>query len=681
MGEDRRSRLVTLGWIASLGLAIGVRAWNALAGPLFYGYDAWAHLSYVFFLDLYQSIPYADQGWSYFHPPLHYLFGWLFAQAGSGEVLVRGLSVLGSAASLGVALMAAHLVRVGVPGRPLLPLISFTAVAFLPLHLYSSPMPGNELTATLLSAAIVVLCLRNEMRPRPTAAGDLVTGVVAGLGMLTKFNVLLALAVACVIPVLSWLVAALQARKPDAERTGLAHLAARLALILGPVLLLSGPYYARSIAEYGTPFQLARDFPPMVDIESEQPPGERFVSDYFAFPPELLEDAHWQTPHMLRAVWPNVYLNMWYDTFREGQLPFNRIPVRNPAVQKLTIFMGCLGLVPTLLALLGAAASARELGRKPTATVDATMLLLAALCMTAFVLFSWRVPTFAALKSSYLFNLSLPFGFFIARALDAFARRGHDWAVETGAAAVAIASTIAAAVFTAGGLLPMRDHSDQMAAVWTLFSEYQPARRLYLKRLHPLASTQQIVEPLAAVELLGGRATRARKLYQHCLLGPPDRHPFEANRLAVAAALDGDPEAARRTLDRALQSEDRSELLVNRGALLAAAGELDAAERDLRRALEIDPQLAPAWINLGSLLALQNRQTQASEARAQARAAEAHPPRGFPYGIGNGNLFESGSGQRWMLVLQDGELALYLPPRSRLQSRFRSRPLASDEPR
>ena len=332
------------------------------------------------------------------------------------------------------------------------------------------------------------------------------------------------------------LTAATGTAAPDAERTGLAHLAARLALILGPVLLLSGPYYARSIAEYGTPFQLARDFPPMVDIESDQPPGERFVSDYFAFPPELLEDAHWQTPHMLRAVWP---------TFREGQLPFNRIPVRNPAVQKLTIFMGCLGLVPTLLALLGAAASARELGRKPTATVDATMLLLAALCMTAFVLFSWRVPTFAALKSSYLFNLSLPFGFFIARALDAFARRGHDWAVETGAAAVAIASTIAAAVFTAGGLLPMRDHSDQMAAVWTLFSEYQPARRLYLKRLHPLASTQQIVEPLAAVELLGGRATRARKLYQHCLLGPPDRHPFEANRLAVAATLDGDPEASR----------------------------------------------------------------------------------------------------------------------------------------
>jgi len=53
------------------GRAVAVRLWNALAGPSGYGYDAWGHYNPVFFLDLYRSLPYSDQSWSFFHPPLH----------------------------------------------------------------------------------------------------------------------------------------------------------------------------------------------------------------------------------------------------------------------------------------------------------------------------------------------------------------------------------------------------------------------------------------------------------------------------------------------------------------------------------------------------------------------------------------------------------------------------------
>ena len=42
------------------------------------------------------------------------------------------------------------------------------------------------------------------------------------------------------------------------------------------------------------------------------------------------------------------------------------------------------------------------------------------------------------------------------------------------------------------------------------------------------------------------------------------------------------------------------------------------------------------------------------------------PPRAFPYGVGDGYLYESGAGQRWMLLLGPGPaLSLYAPPRSR----------------
>ena len=87
------ARLLVVGWYASVAGAIGVRVWNAVFGPLFYGYDAWGHISYVFFLDMYRAIPYADQGWSYFHPPLHYLFGWALMQLGNPKALVVGIRV------------------------------------------------------------------------------------------------------------------------------------------------------------------------------------------------------------------------------------------------------------------------------------------------------------------------------------------------------------------------------------------------------------------------------------------------------------------------------------------------------------------------------------------------------------------------------------------------------------
>ena len=75
-GSSRERRGLALAWALVLGLAVGVRLWNALAGPRMWGYDAWGHVAYTLFLDAYRGLPWADQGWSYFHPPLHYLLGW-----------------------------------------------------------------------------------------------------------------------------------------------------------------------------------------------------------------------------------------------------------------------------------------------------------------------------------------------------------------------------------------------------------------------------------------------------------------------------------------------------------------------------------------------------------------------------------------------------------------------------
>ncbi len=179
MTGARRTR-TAIAWGLALTFAVASRVWNALALPVLSGYDAQGHVSYALFLDLYRAVPYADQGWSYFHPPLYYFFGWILAQAGSAPVLVRGLGLLSSAASLGLAALAGACVRRALPGRPGLAPLAFVAVAFLPVHVYTSPWPGNELMAALFGALAVVAFAVNERRPRPRLSGDAATGLWPG---------------------------------------------------------------------------------------------------------------------------------------------------------------------------------------------------------------------------------------------------------------------------------------------------------------------------------------------------------------------------------------------------------------------------------------------------------------------------------------------------------------------
>ena len=54
-------RGLAIGWVVAVAAAVGVRGWNALAGPTMWGYDAWGHVAYALFIDLYRAVPWADQ--------------------------------------------------------------------------------------------------------------------------------------------------------------------------------------------------------------------------------------------------------------------------------------------------------------------------------------------------------------------------------------------------------------------------------------------------------------------------------------------------------------------------------------------------------------------------------------------------------------------------------------------
>lgn len=646
----------TAAWIAAVAVAAGVRIWNALFGPLFYGYDEWAHVSYIFFLDLYRSLPYADQGWSYFHPPLYYALGWAIAQISSAESLIRGLGLLGAAASLGTAALAALVVRRWLEGPPALAWLAFVAVALLPVHVYTSVMVGNEMLACFVASSALTCFLMNEHRESPRLGLDLLTGLLAGLAALTKIS---GITVLGSIGLSLLLVHFLRER-----RSSSAQLATRLAAVGGVAIVIAGPFYLRTFVEYGTPFQLSRDFPPMLGFELQQPPGERSWRDFVSVPPRLFVEPGYDTPHMQRSVWGNLYLNMWCDTYGVSQIPITGWDSPKPRGQTITRLFAVLGIGPTLLALLGALLSAQA-ARRRRSSADVTLLIVSASSLLSFVVFAVQVPTWAAVKASYLLALSLPYGFFVARAALALWQRKHGY-VWIAVLPVSAAALATAFVFTSGAALEMRQDKREMSGVHLLFGEYDRSRAGWKRAAARSGSVGRVVsDGLAAAELLSGNANAARRLYRRTLRQPLEDEPYRANRLAVAAALDGDAAAASRLLEQPWAAA-YPELLVNRGALRLASGDARAAEAELRRAAQLVPDLVPAWTNLATALDAQGRSEEAQAARDEASAAAARAPRGFPYGVGNGDLSAVGGNQRWMLLAsRNGELTLWKPERAR----------------
>ena len=648
-------RACIAGWSLLLLVTLGVRLWNALGGPRMWGYDAWGHVAYVFYLDLYRAVPWADQGWSYFHPPLHYLIGWALAQARSGELLMRGLALWGSLASLLTAGLAARLACAGFPERPALSLLAFGAVACLPVQYYMGPMPGNEMTATLLGAAALTSFVQSESAERPSRRQDVLTGLWLGLGLLTKFSGLVTLVA---------LLAALGvgAAQQPAPAAALRRAAVRGVGIAALALAIAAPYYARNLIAFGTPFELSRGYPLVAEVERGQPPGARSWRDFARISPKIFSDPNPLAPHMYRSVWGSAYVNLWADLYRESDVA--RALEAEREERRSTRALALLGLLPSGLALAGCWLALRDLARGRRRALWTASLLLSAATLGSFGLFAWRVPIWSALKASYLLGLSLPFALFLCRAIEELlggGRRRTCAALSAGLAAVALA---ASAVAVDGLVLPRRADAPATGAVRFYFGEYEAARSVYQRLAAGAAYPVPWLDNLAAVELADGHPDQARLHYARAVMLERARgrlDPYRQGQLAVATALDGDLAGARSLLDDVLGRTSLPELLANRGALHAVQGDEGRAAVDLLDALAQAPDLFVARLNLARELKREGRMREAQAASAAAAQAACQAPRGFPYGVGTGEVLEWGVGRRWLLLLESGGLAPALP--------------------
>jgi tetratricopeptide (TPR) repeat protein len=524
----------------------------------------------------------------------------------------------------------------------------------------------------LLSTGAIAVFIANERRQRPRLLVDAASGALLALALLTKYTgivpllaVLAALGLRPLSPLFSAAPRREQGREAPAQRgeaerrrapAELPRALARAAVVAVVALALAGPLYARNLRSFGEAFPSNSDFPLVGDVEAAQPPGFRSWRDYLALSPRLFLEPDPRAAHLLHSVWGTLYLNVWADTYRETDVAGGPTRLERRAAS----WMALLGLAPTALALAGALLAARDAWRGRRRAVYAPLLLLCAVMLAAFVRFTWGVPTWAALKASYCLSLSLPYAVFVARSVEALASCRAAWQRAAPGVALAVVSLAACLVGTEGVLLPRRADAPASGAVRFYFGEYEQARRVYGRMLEGAPYKVPWLDNLAAVELADGQPRRARKLYARAesLARAAGRAgPQRRGRLAVAVALDGDPRGSRRFLDEALEEVPLAELLANRGAVRAALGEPAEAERDLRAALEANPEMVPAWRNLARVLERSGSVAEAESARRRAADQACRGPRGYPYGVGTGEILEWGVGRRWLLLLEQGREA------------------------
>jgi Tfp pilus assembly protein PilF len=154
-----------------------------------------------------------------------------------------------------------------------------------------------------------------------------------------------------------------------------------------------------------------------------------------------------------------------------------------------------------------------------------------------------------------------------------------------------------------------------------------------------------------------GQVEQAIKAYQDALVQDKNRTDVY-HRLAVIYDKKGDRENAQKYYAKALQKRPKdAELLADFGYSCYLHRRWDDAERSLRHAIELDPQLTRAHNNLGLLLAHNGHPKEALPefAKAGCSEAEAHANLGFALSLNDD----------WKQARREFELAWKLDPQSR----------------
>ena len=425
-------------WIAGLALAligIAMRINNVFRYPTL-GFDVRSNWAYIDRLLGSWTLPAPDEGWSMAHPPLFYYLAAALGRAlGATEAwtTIVATRLVSSAAGLVAVAFAVLLVSRVSSGNQRRMLIAGGLLLFLPVHIYMSAMLHEDILASAFTSLAVTgtaLALLSTASPRRELLRAAGIGLAAGLALLTKLSGLLVV------------IAALGAYATQGWRQRqLGAASRRIAVVVALVALVGGWYYAHNRIQYG--YFYPQDLSTHAIMHS-MPPGERSIGDYLRIPLATWTDPQLLSRDLLRSVWGSTYATIWFDGHRFY------LPKTGATVQWAGRGILVLALLPTFAFVIGLGRGARRALRSP-AGPDTPLLLLVALTLAGYVLFTWRNPWYATLKGSYLLGLSVPFAFYASEVLA-------DWTQRPGVGArfvwvvLGLLAFVVAVVFTYGPL-------------------------------------------------------------------------------------------------------------------------------------------------------------------------------------------------------------------------------------
>ncbi|MCU0669959.1 MAG: hypothetical protein MUF70_11505 [Myxococcota bacterium] len=376
-------------WIVAAGLVVAAaaiaRVHNAFAYPPLQDFDAAPHAQYVFAL-VQGHLP-EPRTWAGFHPPLYYALGAALWHLLPGAIPMHtALRLLSAAFGFGaVAVVWRALRHVATPADAA---VVAAIVACAPVMAIATSMMGNETACAFFATAALARTLAMPVEPRAALRHGTATVLLATGAALAKST---GLAVVGVIAIVyAW-------RLHTARET---RTRAVLVLVVLPLALVA-PHYVRLLAATGNPLSIISSGVPSDLVGSEmaaQPPGERHLAHYASFPIAVFFAPFHAAPGMAASVPGMLHASTWADAHGQFLLAASQ-PVLVAAG-----FTALLGLLPTGLALTG---FVRILRTPALRACCAAPLLHGALLFAAFLVQTWLVPRYSAVKASYLLSALL----------------------------------------------------------------------------------------------------------------------------------------------------------------------------------------------------------------------------------------------------------------------------------
>jgi len=290
--QDRSCLLLS----ALLLIYVLLATWYSLTIPLGEAPDEVPHFTYVRYLAQHGRLPSTEEEHEAFQPPLYYALGaaltfWIddepeapFAIRANAHYdpadpeapknlllhtaaeswpyrgwplawhLVRLLSIALGAVTVWAVF---HLGRVLFPNRPAIPLTMSALTAFTPQFLFLSAVVNNDNAATAFSALALwqIAALLHESDCAQLWKRSAVLGLVLGLGLLSKANLVALLPVAGLAILVSGIRCQMPGHASQARRarSWLPRTAGYLLVAFGLAALIAGWYFVRNWILYGDP--------------------------------------------------------------------------------------------------------------------------------------------------------------------------------------------------------------------------------------------------------------------------------------------------------------------------------------------------------------------------------------------------------------------------------------------